>query len=298
MSYVGRFAPSPTGPLHMGSLIAATASYLQARTQQGKWLVRIEDLDPPREVKGAAEDIIRTLAHFGFEWDDEIRYQSQRIDIYQMAIQQLFEHGKAYACACSRTDIQHSGRSTAYGLVYPGTCRQGIAPGKQARSIRLRVPDKALSFQDRIQGHCQQNLLRDIGDFVIRRADGQIAYQLAVVIDDAEQQVSEVVRGCDLLDSTTRQIYLQQQLGLPTPDYAHIPVLVNRDGEKLSKQTGAAAIQAQAPAAALAQALCYLGQDVPTNLFGASTSDIWSWALDHWNMDNVRTGRSIGIQAR
>ncbi len=293
MSYIGRFAPSPTGPLHSGSLIAAVASYLQAKSLQGKWLLRIEDLDPPRELKGAADDIIRTLDHFGFEWDDQICYQSKRRERYEAILEQLQQQDHSYPCICSRTDIQAAGSMTAFGIRYPGTCRQGIPRTKTPHSIRIRVTDKTISFADKIQGQYQQNLEHDVGDFIIKRADGQTAYQLAVVIDDAAQGITEIVRGSDLLDSTPRQIYLQQLLGYPTPDYAHIPVIVNRHGEKLSKQTGASAIDTESAGATLVHALCYLNHQVPQSLQLAPVSEIWQWAIEHWQLQQVAQRRVI-----
>ncbi len=293
MSYIGRFAPSPTGPLHMGSLVAAVASYLQAKSHQGKWLLRIEDLDPPREIKGAADNIIRTLEQFGFEWDDEICYQSKRSELYEEILQQLNVQGHIYSCACSRTDIHATGSMTAFGVRYAGTCRAGIARGKSARSIRLMVTDTSIFFADKIQGNYQQNLHQDIGDFVVRRADGQTAYQLAVVIDDAAQGITEIVRGSDLLDSTPRQIFLQQLLDYTTPQYAHIPVIVNRQGEKLSKQTRATAIDTDSAGAALVHALCYLQQQPPRSLRHATVGEIWDWAREHWQLQHVARQRMI-----
>jgi glutamyl-Q tRNA(Asp) synthetase len=295
MAYTGRFAPSPTGLLHMGSLIAAVASYLQAKTRQGKWLIRIEDLDPPREIKGAADTIIKTLDQFGFEWDDEICYQSKRADAYEDILDRLNNMDCIYSCACSRAEIHATGTLTAFGLRYAGTCRQGIHKGKTATSIRLRVPDKIIHFDDKVQGKQQQNLQRDIGDFIVKRADGLTAYQLAVVIDDAAQGITEIVRGSDLLNSTPRQICLQQLLDYRTPEYAHIPVIVNHQGEKLSKQTGATAIEADSAGAALVLALCYLNQQPPLSLKHAPISEIWHWAIEHWQLHKV--SRQSVIQA-
>ncbi|NOY66679.1 MAG: tRNA glutamyl-Q(34) synthetase GluQRS, partial [Gammaproteobacteria bacterium] len=208
MTYTGRFAPSPTGPLHMGSLVTAVASYCQAKSQQGRWLLRIEDLDPPREVAGATNDIIHTLEACGFEWDGEITYQSQRAPLYKQVLKQLELSGLSYPCGCSRNDIALTGTQTALGVRYPGTCRQGLPEDKPARSIRIKTTTEPISFIDKIQGKTNLDLDKDTGDFVIRRADGQFSYQLAVVVDDALQNITEVVRGNDLLDLTTRQIYL------------------------------------------------------------------------------------------
>lgn len=242
LHYRGRFAPSPTGPLHAGSLVAALASWLDARAHGGTWLVRIEDIDPPREVPGAAADILATLADFGLVSDAPVAWQSGRGELYAAALAQLQASGRVYGCACSRREIElaAAARGLAAG-VYPGTCRQGTG-GRAARAQRFRVPAGITRFVDRAAGTQQQALARAVGDFVVRRADGLWAYQLAVVVDDAAQDISHVVRGADLLDNTARQIALQEALGLPTPAYLHVPVVRNARGEKLSKQTGARAL--------------------------------------------------------
>ncbi len=293
--YRGRFAPSPTGPLHFGSLVAAVGSYLDARTQGGAWFVRIEDVDTPRTVPGAADDILRTLAAFGFAWDGEIVWQSRRGDAYADILNRLLEHGQAYGCACSRKEIADSARSTAAdgGLRYPGTCRVGVPPGREARAMRLRVDDRAIAMTDRIQGLLTQHLERDVGDFVLRRADGLWAYQLAVVVDDHAQGITDVVRGADLLDSTPRQIWLYTQLGWPVPRYAHLPVVANAAGEKLSKQTLAPALALEARSSELVRALRFLGQAVPDELVGAGLDDLWAWALAHWNVSHIPRVRAI-----
>ena len=243
--YRGRFAPSPTGPLHAGSLVAALGSWLDARAHGGVWLLRVEDLDPPREMPGAADDILATLAAFGLDADEPVLWQSERTDAYRAALQRLRDAGLAYPCSCSRRVAEAAAQ--AAGLpdgVYPGTCRRGAAAGT-AHATRLRVPDPpadVIAFDDRAFGRYGQALARTVGDFVLQRADGLWAYQLAVVVDDADQRVTDVVRGADLLDNTPRQRWLQQQLGLPHPRYLHLPVVSNAQGEKLSKQTGAAAL--------------------------------------------------------
>ncbi len=283
--YRGRFAPSPTGPLHFGSLVAAVGSYLDARSQRGEWLVRMEDVDASRNVPGAAEDILRTLAAYGFEWDGPVLWQSARGEAYAEALERLKAHDLAYACACSRKEVADSATRPAVdgGLVYPGTCRDGLPAGRSARAWRLRVPDGGLSFVDRLQGALAQQLGRDVGDFVLRRADGLFAYQLAVTVDDEFQGISDVVRGADLLASTPRQICLQRCLGFSTPRYAHLPVVGNAAGEKLSKQTLAPALDlAQAPAM-LVQALLFLGQAVPAALARADLGEVWRWAHAHWS---------------
>ncbi len=244
-AYIGRFAPSPTGPLHAGSLVAALASYLDARAHNGRWLVRIEDVDEARSVAGAAEGMLALLRQLGMQWDGEVVWQSRRTALYEAAFDRLWEH--AYPCGCNRREIADSRLGTAPdgSAIYPGTCRQGLGPGKAMRSLRLRVPEPGadlISFVDRFAGKVEHHLARDAGDFVLKRADGFWAYQLAVVVDDAGQGVTDIVRGADLLDSTPRQVFLQRLLGVPTPRYLHVPVLRNAQGEKLSKQTGAAAV--------------------------------------------------------
>lgn len=293
--YRGRFAPSPSGPLHFGSLVAALGSYLDARAQDGEWLLRIEDVDAPRTVPGAADGILRTLEGFGFEWDGEVVVQSQRHDLYHAALVRLQLDGHVYPCACSRSEIAVASTQISVdgGLRYPGTCRAGLASGKAARAWRLRVADRESAFVDRLQGEARQNLERDVGDFVLLRADGQYAYQLAVVVDDAAQGVNAVVRGVDLLDSTLRQMWLQQCLGQPTPSYAHLPVVVNAQGEKLSKQTRAAAVDALGGSAVLAAALRFLGHAVPEDISGGSLSDFWRWAISAWSLARVPAVRGI-----
>lgn len=282
---VGRFAPSPTGPLHFGSLVAAVASYCDARKRGGQWLLRIEDVDTTRSIKGASEDIIRTLGNYGFVWDGEVIYQSQRSEVYQQVLDQLRDQKLAYRCICSRKEIADS--STLQGIegaIYPGTCREHPATIDTPAAWRLNTQDAWISFEDMIQGHQQQHLPSDIGDFVIKRADGVFSYQLAVVMDDALQGVTHVVRGADLLNSTTRQIYLQQLLGYNTPVYAHIPLVMNTDGQKLSKQTLAQALPTDNIKATLIAALGFLQQPLPAETHTLSLDDIWQWALLHWQL--------------
>jgi len=261
IDYRGRFAPSPTGPLHFGSLVAAVGSYLDAIVQGGAWLVRMEDVDTPRNVPGAADSILKTLEAFGFEWDGAVLYQSGRVEAYAAALAQLKHAGQVYGCACSRREIADSTTRLAVdgGLAYPGTCRAGLPPGREARAWRLRVNDDEIAFDDRQQGRVAQHLESDVGDFVLRRADGLFAYQLAVAVDDDFQRISHVVRGADLLASTPRQIWLQHCLGFSTPIYAHLPVATNAAGEKLSKQTLARALVSHQAADELVRALSYLG---------------------------------------
>jgi glutamyl-Q tRNA(Asp) synthetase len=258
--HIGRFAPSPSGPLHFGSLVAALASWLDARAAGGRWLVRIEDLDQPRVQPGAADEILRTLDRLGLCWDGQVIFQSRRTALYEQVLSRL---DATYLCGCSRREIADSAVSLAAdgAQVYPGTCRSGLPAGKSARALRVRVAG-TISFADRVQGALTQDLEREVGDFVLRRADGQFAYQLAVVVDDAEQGISDVVRGADLLESTPRQIYLQRLLGYDTPRYLHVPVAVDEKGDKLSKHTGARAIDESD----LRRALRFLGQPASATL--------------------------------
>ena len=263
---VGRFAPSPTGPLHLGSLVAALGSWLFARAKNGRWLVRMEDLDTPRVVPGAADDILRTLERFGLTWDGEVVFQSSRLSLYDAAFEDLLKKEDVYACACSRADLLRAASAPAAGegAIYPGTCREGLPPGKAARAYRFRVPPGLFTFKDLLFGSLSEDVSLAVGDFVVKRADGPYAYQLAVVVDDAAQGVTEVVRGSDLLGSTARQIALQRALALPTPAYAHLPLVVGADGKKLGKRDGALPLEALDDAArrrALLFALSVLGQD-------------------------------------
>jgi len=276
ITYRGRFAPSPTGALHLGSLVTAVGSFLQARANHGEWWVRIEDIDLPRNQHGAADDILFTLDAFGLQWDGAVLYQTSRLDAYAEVLQILKEH--TFICGCSRKELQG---------IYNGTCRNGLPPNKSPRSIRLKVPDQTFSFHDLIQGNVQQHLSTEVGDFVIKRADGLFAYQLAVVIDDAMQNITDVVRGCDLLDSTPRQLYLQQLLNYPTPTYAHLPIITNALGQKLSKQTLAKPVDKHNPLPDLYQALLYLGQTPPIDLFHEKVETLLQWAISHWKLSKI-----------
>jgi glutamyl-Q tRNA(Asp) synthetase len=281
--YRGRFAPSPTGALHFGSLLAAVGSYLDARANQGQWLVRIEDIDPPRELPGASDAILVTLEQYGLCWDGEVMYQSRRSPAYADSLARLQQDGQTYPCTCSRRDIMLAAADYSEA-VYPGTCRNGIPAGRTPRSIRVRVADDvSIGFHDRLQGEQHEHLSPTSGDFVLRRADGLYAYQLAVVVDDAAQGITDIVRGADLLDSTARQIYLQQLLGFTTPRYLHLPVATNAAGEKLSKQTLAKAVPLERPLAVLCAVLGFLGQTPPADLTTASIDEFWHWAISHWN---------------
>jgi glutamyl-Q tRNA(Asp) synthetase len=294
--YRGRFAPSPTGPLHVGSLLAAVGSFLQARAHSGSWHVRIEDLDPPREVPGAAGAILRALDAFGLHWDGEVVYQSQRHDAYRAALAALDRTGALYPCACTRKEIADSSLFGLDGPVYPGACRTGIAPGRKARAWRVRTDIAPIAFVDRWQGHVERRLDLHSGDFVVRRADGLYAYQLAVVVDDAALGVTEVVRGVDLLESTPRQIHLQNLLGLSTPAYAHLPVVVNARGEKLSKQTGARAIDIHQAVPLLHRTLALLGQAPPAEALDGELDALWRWAIAHWRPQAIAAVQTIAVE--
>jgi glutamyl-Q tRNA(Asp) synthetase len=283
--YVGRFAPSPTGPLHFGSLVAAVASWLDARAACGRWLLRMEDLDAPRTQAGAADGILRALERLGLTWDGPVLYQSLRRERYAAALQAL--QARTYWCGCTRREIADSslGLGPDGAQIYPGTCRRGLPAGRMERALRLRTGGGAvIAFDDRVQGPQQQNVEREVGDFVLYRADGQFAYQLAVVVDDAEQGITDVVRGADLLDSTARQILLQRLVGYPLPRYMHVPVVLDRFGEKLSKQTGADAVDAGARERWIAKALAFLGQPRAADL---------DEAIANWNPALVPRRRAI-----
>jgi glutamyl-Q tRNA(Asp) synthetase len=284
LSYRGRFAPSPSGPLHFGSLVAAVASYLDARAAGGEWRVRIEDVDTPRTVPGAEDEILRALEAFGLHWDGPVARQSDRIERYEAALARLRRDGLVYRCRCSRREIADSAFTGPEGPVYPGTCRTLGLGDSVAGADRLRVPNRTIAFDDRVMGRVEQDLARDVGDFVLRRRDGLFAYQLAVVVDDADQGITDVVRGADLLLSTPRQILLQESLGLPTPRYLHIPVATGANGQKLSKQNLAAPIDRARPREALANALKFLGQSVTD---GYREYDLVAIASKCWNPSAV-----------
>lgn len=293
--YRGRFAPSPSGPLHFGSLVAAVGSYLDAHAHQGEWRVRIEDVDGPRCVPGAAEDILDTLEAFGFQWHGPVLRQSRRRFAYAEALERLRDAGWVYGCSCSRRDIAASAvrESVDGGFAYPGTCRTRSSWIRSPRAWRMRTDNRAVTFDDRLLGRVSQNLESDVGDFVLLRADGFYAYQLAVVVDDAFEGITHVVRGADLVDSTPRQIWLQECLGLPRPEYAHLPVAVTEAGEKLSKQTRAPALDRHGAASELVAALDFLGQSPPRDLAAASVRDVWEWAFAAWSFGAVPRHRAI-----
>ena len=313
IQYRGRFAPSPTGPLHFGSLAAAVGSYLDARHHNGTWLVRMEDLDVPRCVPGASDDILRTLEAFGLHWDGEIIFQSRRSAAYEAALQRLKEVGALYPCCCTRKEIADSAQHGIDGMVYPGTCRNGIPEGREGRARRVRtdvdlsrhsrlrgndetqVISGSIEFDDALQGHITQHLESEIGDFVVKRADGLFAYQLAVVVDDAFQGITHVVRGADLLHSTTRQIHLQRLLGFSMPHYMHLPIAVNAQGEKLSKQTLAPAIAANDTVATLLAVLEFLRQQPPAELRQGRVEEILNWAVGGWQPERLMGCRQIPV---
>lgn len=296
--YRGRFAPSPTGPLHKGSLVAAIASYLEAKKNNGQWLVRMEDVDELRNVKGAADSILQSLDAFGFEWDEDVLYQTARKEAYAEALQNLKKKQLVYPCTCSRKSLKAKAetgkiKTGKFGLIYPGTCvTNTFSQFKPADyAIRIKTPDQKFNFNDELLGKNSQNLKTDLGDFIIRRRDGLFAYQLAVVVDDEHQKITHVVRGADLLDSTSRQIYLQQCLSYPVLNYAHLPLIIHANGDKLSKQTGAQGIGTKADIPLLVECLGFLGQKPPAELKQESLKSVWQWALANWQVKVMTSDR-------
>ena len=286
--YIGRFAPTPSGYLHFGSLVAAVASYLDARSVGGRWLVRMEDLDPPREVPGAQDAILQTLERYGFEWDGPVERQSARGEAYAAVVEQWLRSGLAYACTCSRKQLEGT-----HGI-YPGTCRNAQHDWHGEVAIRIRVPELEYSFNDRVQGEFRQHLGREVGDFIIRRRDGLFAYQLAVVLDDAWQGVTDIVRGADLLDNTPRQLYLQELLGIAQPRYLHVPLIIQPDGHKLGKSYRSPPLSAEQAAPLLVRALRALGQSVPEELARGTPGDVLAWGVAHW--DAARIPRVLTLE--
>lgn len=289
-NYVGRFAPSPTGPLHLGSLLTAAASFLHARQQGGRWLLRIENIDPPREQPGAIDAICRTLDAFDLHWDDDVELQMDRIPAFRTAVESLLRERAAFRCICSRRQIQQISGSTRY----PGTCRDRRIRRRSA-AIRVRAPTAAVEFDDALQGHVVHDIAGVEGDFVVFRRDDLPAYHLAVVVDDAAAAITDVVRGNDLLEQTAVHIALQRLLGLPTPLYWHMPVLTTSAGDKLSKRTGAQGVDDTDAPAVAARLLMLLGLDVPRDLVGARPRELWSWAADVWSIDRHRGRQSIRL---
>jgi glutamyl-Q tRNA(Asp) synthetase len=294
--YRGRFAPSPTGPLHLGSLYAALASFLQAKSQQGEWRLRIDDVDPFRAVAGSADRILRTLEAFGLHWDGPILHQSERFEAYRAALKRLDAQRLLYACTCSRRDLAALSDGNAETPIYPGFCRNKNKIAEDApHALRVITEDTPVAFEDLLQGPLAQNLEKDVGDFIVLRRDRVYAYHLATALDDDEQGITEVVRGVDLLDSTPRQIYLQRLLGLPTPMYAHVPVLLDRTGLKLSKQTYADPVDGQNPSFALVGLLALLNQNPPRDLRSAETEEILDWAIRNWDISRLSDLRAIPV---
>ena len=281
-NYIGRFAPSPTGPVHLGTLIAAVGSYLQAKKNRGKWLIRMEDVDTTRTVRGSDSEILNTLEAFGFEWNGEILYQSKQTEHYEYALEQLKLLSLVFPCSCSRKQLANSNSQ-----IYPGTCRSRQLPETGEHALRILAQDITIEFNDIVMGKQSQNMEQQCGDFVIKRRDGLFAYQLAVVVDDALQNITEIVRGSDLLDSTPRQIYLQQLLAYPTPDYCHLPLAVDSDGNKISKSEGATKVDIKNREKLMCDVLDFLGQNAPADLSASNINDIWSWAEEHWDVTHV-----------
>ncbi len=285
--YRGRFAPTPSGLLHFGSMVAAVGSYLDARAHGGTWALRIDDLDAPRVVPGSVDSILRCLEAFHMAWDGKVVFQSGRLDAYRAALDELRARQMLYPCACSRKAIGDTAMAGVDGPVYPGTCREGLAPGRTARAWRVRCAGTIIEFEDQLQGLVRQDLERDIGDFVLLRADRIIAYHLACVVDDDAQGITHVVRGADLLTSTPRQIHLQRLLGLATPEYLHLPIAHNAQGEKLSKQTLAQAVEPDRAAIVLANVLGFLNHTPPEAIRTGGVRELWDWALENWHRDRL-----------
>ncbi|KPK32803.1 MAG: glutamyl-Q tRNA(Asp) ligase [Betaproteobacteria bacterium SG8_40] len=292
--YSGRFAPTPSGPLHFGSMIAAIASFCDARAHGGNWYVRIDDLDAPRVIAGVADGILRTLEAFSLHWDGRPLYQSANKQAYHCALHLLRTQGRVFPCACSRKEVRETGAPGAEGPVYSGACRNGLPAGQRARSLRLLVDnDTVTDFNDRLQGNIRQNLMTEVGDFVVYRSDGAFTYHFACVVDDALLGITDIVRGADLIDSTPRQILLQRLLGLPTPGYLHLPVAVNSDGEKLSKQTRAAPVDPSRAAEIIHAVLRFLGQHPPAELARWPAGTALDWAVKTWRRERLPAARAI-----
>lgn len=287
-NYKGRFAPSPTGPVHYGTLVAAVGSYLQARKNNGEWFVRMDDVDTLRIVDGADSDILHTLEHFGFKWDGEVTYQTQQVDSYQQALEKLVSQSLVFPCTCSRKILAKTDSK-----IYPGTCRHRALAENEEHALRILSQNFDIKFDDVVMGKRSQNIERQCGDFIIKRRDGLFAYQLAIVVDDAIQGITEVVRGADLLDSTPRQIYLQRLLNYPTPRYCHLPLAIDDLGNKISKSGGAAKVETNDREKLLISSLNFLGQKAPDDLVKSNINDIWSWAIKNWNVKYVPEAMNI-----
>jgi glutamyl-Q tRNA(Asp) synthetase len=287
-TYKGRFAPSPTGAVHYGTLVAAVGSYLQAKKNNGEWIIRMEDVDTTRRVKGSDSEILKTLEAFGFQWQGEIVYQSQRTELYKHALEQLISQKLIFPCLCSRKQLVKIDSS-----IYPGTCRSRLPPETNPHALRIHANDIDITFNDYVMGRQTQNIKHECGDFIIKRRDGLFAYQLAVVVDDALQGITEVVRGADLLSSTNRQIYLQQQLNYATPLYCHLPLAVDKKGNKISKSAGTARVDIRHKEKLLISVFTFLGQPVPNDLEKSSLDDIWKWAIQNWDVQLVTQENTI-----
>ena len=283
---IGRFAPSPTGPLHLGSLYTALASFLHARSQQGLWLLRIDDLDTQRNVKGASDAILTTLETFGLHWDDSVVYQSQCLAVYHDVLNELAKNQLIYPCSCSRKMLA----STA---IYDGLCRNQSIPADSLYALRIKTDSRLISVEDGLQGLISHNIAKQYGDFILKRRDGIVAYQFAVVIDDDRQHINQIVRGVDLLTETPKQIYLQQVLGLPCPDYLHVPIIIDQHGYKLSKQTQATAVNLTRPQGVIFELLGLLKQNPPSELQHASVTELLDWAIEHWNIECLKNIKQV-----
>ncbi|MGR8980467.1 MAG: tRNA glutamyl-Q(34) synthetase GluQRS [Gammaproteobacteria bacterium] len=292
-SYIGRFAPSPTGPLHLGSLYTALAGFLQARSRRGKWLLRIDDLDTPRNVPGSAESILTTLESFGLHWDGPVDYQSRHIDEYEQALNHLMKNQLTYPCICSRKTLASGTTDHRQPDAYPGYCRNRQIPPGRAYALRIKTDNRVISFEDELHGRMTHRIGRQDGDFILKRKDRIFAYQFAVVIDDDRQEINHIVRGFDLLNETPKQIFLQQILGLKRPAYMHVPLIVDGDGFKLSKQTCAPAVDSNRPQTVLFELLRWLKQNPPLELKTGSVSELLDWAVTHWNPASLKNSRAI-----
>ena len=292
VGYRGRFAPTPSGRLHFGSLVAAAGSYLEARSHAGEWRVRIDDIDPPRVVPGASDEILRCLDRLGFEWDGPVVFQSRHIGAYHAALHELRQGGAIYPCGCSRSEIEAVAERGSEGPIYPGTCRSGLARDRRARAWRMRLEAALIEFDDGLLGVQRLDLQRETGDFAVYRADGVYSFHLASAVDEAELGITDIVRGSDLLESSARQIYLLSLLHRPAPRYVHLPVAIDTTGAKLSKQSGAEAVNPAQPVQALCAVMRFLNQPIPAKLEHASLEQFWEHAIEHWDLSRVGARRS------
>jgi len=283
MEYIGRFAPSPSGPLHFGSLTTAVASYLDAKSNKGKWLVRIDNIDPPREPNGAADSILKTLELFGLHWDNAVIYQTERYENYQLALEKLRSEGWLFYCQCTRANI--AGKE-----IYPGHCRNRLVEPQDAASTRIRIDHGIITFQDGLQGDFVIDKQTSIGDFILKRKDGLWAYQLATALDDAEDGITHVVRGIDLLESSFRQVWLQHILNKSTPSYSHLPVITTANGQKLSKQNHARPVEQYGIRESLMSAFRVLGLPAPPDV---ATEALLSWAISQWDISRLKNQKTI-----